>query len=215
MLSLRFRLYRSPAQVHFLNSLRWIAESAILLSIVTVFVTFFSRQFGSETSRLFVLAQLPVAFVCLGVSRVLGFTAMMLFESKWSPPRRIALLGDQQNAARLIQRMRATAFGSSIRGLILPKDVAIDSAPAPVPVLGTTTHLAELINREALDQIILLNGSVTGSELDACSQVFKRMEVAVSCAWISFRKRSGSMSKPNMECHWWKLCRSALHGHRS
>lgn len=182
LLSLRFRLYRSPAQVRFLNSLLWIAESAILLSIVTVFVTFFSRQFGSDISRLFVFAQLPVAFVCLGVSRAFGFSVMMLFESKWSPPRRIALLGDQQNAARLIQRMRATAFGNSIRGLILPKDVVLDGATGPVPVLGATTHLAELINREALDQIILLNGSVTGSELDACSQVFKRMGVAVSCS---------------------------------
>ncbi|HXE13954.1 MAG TPA: sugar transferase [Bryobacteraceae bacterium] len=182
VLSLRFRLYRSPAPIHILNSIIWILESAILLCVVTVFVTFFSRQFGSEISRLFVLAQLPAAFICLGISRAVGFSAMKLFEARWSPPRRIALLGDQQNAVRLIQRMRATAFGTSIRGLILPKDVPPESAKAPVPVLGTTTQLAELINQEALDQIVLLNGSVTGEELDACSQVFQRMGVAVSCS---------------------------------
>jgi exopolysaccharide biosynthesis polyprenyl glycosylphosphotransferase len=182
VISFRFRLYRSPAQVRFLNSLLWIAESAVLLSIVTVFVTFFSRSFGSDTSRLFVLIQLPVAFICLGLSRVFGFSAMLLFESKWSPARRIALLGDHENAGRLIERMNSTGFGRGIQGLILPKDLVEDGTLCPVPVLGTTTQLAELINREALDQIILLNGSVRGEELEACSQVFKRMGVAVSCS---------------------------------
>ncbi len=182
VISLRFRLYRSPAQVRFWNSVLWIAESAVLLSIVTVFVTFFSRKFGSDTSRIFVLIQLPVAFICLGLSRVFGFSAMLLFESKWSPARRIALLGDQENAVRLVERMNSTGFGKGIKGLILPKDLADGEIPSPVPVLGTTVQLAELINREALDQIIVLNGSVKGEELEACSQVFKRMGVAVSCA---------------------------------
>jgi exopolysaccharide biosynthesis polyprenyl glycosylphosphotransferase len=182
VLSLRFRLYRSPAQVRFWNSLLWITESAVLLSIVTVFVTFFSRKFGSDTSRIFVLIQLPVAFVGLGLSRVFGFSAMLLFESKWSPARRIALLGDQENAVRFVDRINSTGFGRGIKGLILPKDLVDGELLCRVPVLGSTVQLAELINREALDQIILLNGSVKGEELEACTQVFKRMGVAVSCA---------------------------------
>jgi exopolysaccharide biosynthesis polyprenyl glycosylphosphotransferase len=80
---------------------------------------------------------------------------------------------------RLMTRLRTP--GHVVRGVILPEHAPEVEAPG-VQVLGRTTQLAELINREQLDQIILLNGSVTGRELDSCSQVFKRMGVAVSCS---------------------------------
>jgi exopolysaccharide biosynthesis polyprenyl glycosylphosphotransferase len=48
--------------------------------------------------------------------------------------------------------------------------------------LGTTSQLAELINREQLNRVIVLNGSVPDQELDGCNAVLKRMGLPVSCA---------------------------------
>ena len=60
-----------------------------------------------------------------------------------------------------------------------------------MPILGSTAQLAEVINREHLNRIILLNGSISRGELDECNKVFKRMGVIVNCT-VDFRPGAGS-----------------------
>ncbi len=62
-----------------------------------------------------------------------------------------------------------------------------------MPVLGTTAQLAELINREHLNRIILLNGSISRGELDECNKVFKRMGVIVNCT-VDFAPEPGRVN---------------------
>jgi exopolysaccharide biosynthesis polyprenyl glycosylphosphotransferase len=69
-----------------------------------------------------------------------------------------------------------------IRGLILPENSKIEGSAHAVPVLGTTNCLAEVINRERLNSLILLEGSMSESELHVCNDVSRRMGIAVSCA---------------------------------
>ena len=65
-----------------------------------------------------------------------------------------------------------------------------------MPVLGTTAQLAELINREQLNRIILLNGSISRGELDECNKVFKRMGVIVNCT-VDFAPEPGRVNVVN------------------
>jgi exopolysaccharide biosynthesis polyprenyl glycosylphosphotransferase len=77
--------------------------------------------------------------------------------------------------------MRAANVSNVIKGLIVPQGHTTEGLSLPVPVLGTTAELAALINREQLNRVILLNGSITGEELADCNKVFRRMGVIVNC----------------------------------
>jgi exopolysaccharide biosynthesis polyprenyl glycosylphosphotransferase len=181
ILVIRLRLYRSAQPVRFWHSAIQVSECTVVVGIVTVLVTFFSRQLGGQISRSFVLILLPVSFALLSVSRALSLFLAMQSERYWPAPLRVALLGDPQTAVRVLNSVGPAQAHKFIRGLILPNGQAAAEFDA-IPVLGTTCQLAELINREHLDQVILLNGSVTGRELETCHQVLKRMGVTLGYA---------------------------------
>lgn len=181
VLVIRLRLYRSSQPVRFWHSAMQIAECTVAVGIVTVLVTFFTRHFGGEISRAFVLILMPVSFTMLSLSRGLALLIAAESERYWPVPVRVALLGDPRTAVRVLNSVGPAQASKFIRGLILPMDHAAAEFSA-VPVLGTTTQLAELINREQLDQVILLNGSVSGRELETCNLVLKRMGVTVGYA---------------------------------
>jgi exopolysaccharide biosynthesis polyprenyl glycosylphosphotransferase len=181
VLVVRLRLYRSSQPIRFWHSAIQVSECTVVVGIVTVLVTFFTRQLGGEISRAFVLILMPVSFVLLSLSRGLALTLAIESERYWPAPVRVALLGDAQTAVRVLNSVGPVQVNKFIRGLILPSGHPPIEFSA-VPVLGTTTQLAELINREQLDQVILLNGSVSGRELETCSVVLKRMGVTVGYA---------------------------------
>jgi exopolysaccharide biosynthesis polyprenyl glycosylphosphotransferase len=180
VVSVRFKLYRSPNEIRFWNCLIWTTESALLVMVLTVFITLFSRQFGEGVSRLFFSIMLLVTFVMLGLARFAGLALAVAAEKHRLPPR-VALIGDLRNADRLISRLRSQQVRLLIRGLIVPEGSVLGGLRQPVPVLGTTRQLAELINREQLDRVIVLNGSVPDEELEGCNVVLKRMGLPVSC----------------------------------
>lgn len=182
LVSIRFKLYRSPDEIRFWNCCRWTIESALLVMVLTVFITFFSRQLGESVSRLFFSIMLLLTFVMLGLARLIGLGLAAAAQKRWLPPARVALLGDMRNAGRLIGRLGSQPIRLMIRGLIVPEGCTFHGLPQPVPVLGTTRQLAELINREQLDRVIVLNGSVPDQELEGCNEVLKRMGLPVSCA---------------------------------
>jgi exopolysaccharide biosynthesis polyprenyl glycosylphosphotransferase len=91
-------------------------------------------------------------------------------------------VGDSQSASRLICRIKSDRVRTAIRGLIVPEGSTANAGTHPLPVLGTTRQIAELINTEQLDRIIVINGALLDGELERCNQVFHRMGVPVSCA---------------------------------
>jgi exopolysaccharide biosynthesis polyprenyl glycosylphosphotransferase len=181
VLSFQLRLYRIPDPVRFWTILVSAFENAMLLTTLTAVITFFSRQFGEFVSRMFIPVMFPVAFVVLALARYLGNFIAKRAEVWWDRPLRIALVGDWTKASQLIGRMPPTQ-GSIFRGLIVPEGRLSHSLACPMPVLGTTGQIAELINRERLDRVIFLNASLPDVELEHCTQISKRMGVPVSCA---------------------------------
>jgi exopolysaccharide biosynthesis polyprenyl glycosylphosphotransferase len=179
--SVRFKLYRCPDEIRLWNCVVWTTESALLVMVSTVFITFFSRQLGASVSRLFFSIMLLVTFLMLGSSRAFGLALTAAAQKRWLLPLRVALVGDLRNASRLIDRLGPEQVRFLIRGLIVPEGCAVTGLPRPVPVLGTTRQLAEVINREQLDRVIVLNGSVPDKELEGCNEILTRMGLPVSC----------------------------------
>jgi exopolysaccharide biosynthesis polyprenyl glycosylphosphotransferase len=176
---LRLRVYRMKNALKAWDNLVRIGEYALLLSSITAAVTFFSRRLGGDISRSFVLFLLPTSFLMFVVARYLALLVTHFADKHWPSPLRIALLGDSSAAMHVVNRMGATKMAGAIRGLILPEGHTLDVHSEFVPVLGTTSQLAELINREQLDRIIVLNGSAPRDELESCNRVIKRMGVTV------------------------------------
>jgi len=71
--------------------------------------------------------------------------------------------------------------GVMLAGMIVPggseeDDELVDTGS----VLGTTNRLAEVINRKRLDRIIVVNGCISGREVDECGVISKRMGVVLN-----------------------------------
>jgi exopolysaccharide biosynthesis polyprenyl glycosylphosphotransferase len=179
--AIRFRMYRTVEKTSFWSTQLSALESAVVLTTITAVVTFFSREFGELVSRMFVPIMLPVAFVVLSGSRYLAVAISEVARKRWGNPLRIALVGDWEKASQFIGNMQA-AQARSFRGLIVPEVDLAQAEGCTMRVLGTTRQIAELINKERLDRVIILNASLPSIELEHCSRVFKRMNMQVSCA---------------------------------
>ena len=197
----RLNFYRVEGRIRLWSSVMNAAEGALLASCNIVIVTFFSRQVGGEVSRSFFMIFAPLVFLSLGLARCVSVLAAMVAERHWPSPIRAALLGDGSHAGRLVALMNSANVSNVIKGLIVPEGHTTDGHTTdglslPIPVLGTTAQLAELINREHLNRIILLNGSISRGELDECNKVFKRMGVIVNCT-VDFAPEPGRVNVVN------------------
>jgi exopolysaccharide biosynthesis polyprenyl glycosylphosphotransferase len=195
----RLKFYRVEGRIRLWSSVVNAAEGALLASCNIVIVTFFSRQLGAGVSRSFFMIFAPLAFLSLGLARCVSVLAAMVAERHWPSPIRAALLGDGSHAGRLVALMNSANVANvanSIKGLIVPEGHTTEGLSLPMPVLGTTAQLAELINREQLNRIILLNGSISRGELDECNKVFKRMGVIVNCT-VDFAPEPGRVNVIN------------------
>src|SRR3984885_887066 len=195
-LAWRLHFYRVEGPIRLWTSLVNTAEGALLASCNMVIVTYFSRELGTEVSRSFFMIFAPLVFVTLGLARCVSVLAAMVAERHWPSPVRAALLGDGSHAGRLVDLMNSANVANVIKGLIIPEGHTTTGLSLPLPVLGTTAQLAELINREHLNRIILLNGSISRGELDECNKVFKRMGVIVNCT-VDFAPEPGRVNVIN------------------
>jgi exopolysaccharide biosynthesis polyprenyl glycosylphosphotransferase len=195
-LAWRLHFYRLQGPVRLWTSVANTAEGALLASCNMVIVTYFSRELGTGVSRSFFMIFAPLVFVSLGLARCVSVLAAMLAERHWPSPIRAALLGDSSHAGRLISMMNSANVANVIKGLILPEGHTTEGLSLPLPILGTTGQLGEVINRERLNRVILLNGSISRGELDACNKVFKRMAVIVNCT-VDFTPELGRVNVVN------------------
>jgi exopolysaccharide biosynthesis polyprenyl glycosylphosphotransferase len=192
----RLKFYRVEGRIRIWNSIVNAAEGALLASCSIVIVTFFSRQLGTGVSRAFFMIFAPLVFVTLLAARCISVVAAMVAERHWPSPIRAALLGDGSHAGRLVTLMNSANVANVIKGLIVPEGHTTDGLSLPMPILGTTAQLAEVINREHLNRIILLNGSISRGELEECNKVFKRMGVIVNCT-VDFSPEPGRVNVIN------------------
>ena len=192
----RLGLHRVEGRIRLWNSVLNAAEGALLASCMIVIVTFFSRQLGTAVSRSFFMIFAPLSLITLLAARCVSVVATMLAERHWPSPIRAALLGDGFHAERLVALMSSANVSKVIKGLIVPEGHTAEGLSVHMPILGSTGQLAEVINREHLNRIILLNGSISRGELDECNKIFKRMGVIVNCT-VDFAPEPGRVNVIN------------------
>jgi lipopolysaccharide/colanic/teichoic acid biosynthesis glycosyltransferase len=178
--SFRFQLYAIPEHIRTWTILRWAGTNTIAVCAAAVVGTFCSRQVGQGASRMFVACIAPATFVIFVATRGVALAVISIAQRRWPPPR-IALIGDLTAAKRFVNRTQPQ-IRSAIRGLVVPEGTVVDTPGQPLPVLGATGQIAELFNRERIDRVIMLQGSVPDSELELCNRVAWRMGLPVSWA---------------------------------
>jgi exopolysaccharide biosynthesis polyprenyl glycosylphosphotransferase len=175
------KMYRLPKDLSLVPGLLRVAESGALVSALAIILTFFSRHFGADLSRSFILLFGPVSFACLAVAFLLARGVAVAIERRWPSRGHIAVLGSGRAAREVVEAVCHSSDRGALRGFILPANMALASGGSlPFPVLGTTRNLAEVINRESLDRIIVACDTLTEPEVKFCEQVTRRMGVTVS-----------------------------------
>jgi exopolysaccharide biosynthesis polyprenyl glycosylphosphotransferase len=169
--------YRRKKMWSAAHALRQAIESDALACALALFATAFIGSGTPDVSRSFLLLFGPISLVLLALS---FYSAMMItctVQHKVSGPRRVAVLGNDSEVNRFVRELQTAAPGSvTITGVILPEAAG---ASTSVPVLGTVRQLAEVINREQLDQLICMS-SVSSRDFEICGTISHRMGVTFS-----------------------------------
>ncbi|MBV9268134.1 MAG: sugar transferase [Acidobacteriaceae bacterium] len=177
--SIRLRLYCIPNEIRPETIFKWTAENTLAVCTATVLATFFSRQLGAGVSRMFVICLAPVAFATFALTRCAALGTVALLQRRWQPPR-IALVGDFHQA-NLLANTLDSRVAKTIRGIVVSETtLAPVGIGQPLPVLGTTRRLGEVVNREQIDCAIIMSRSLPDSEVEHCKRVLWRMGLPVS-----------------------------------
>ena len=167
-----------------LYSMRF-SRTIILVSTVTIVAAFFSRSFGAPVSRSFVLLYAATSYCMLLVTGSLNQYIWRLLLKQWPPlVEKVAVLGRPEDAQTLSATFHLHT-AARLAGLIVPGDVAPAECCAgqSLPVLGTTWQVAEVVNREKLNRVIILSNTLLSEEeYERCTCVLHRMGVVMSRA---------------------------------
>jgi exopolysaccharide biosynthesis polyprenyl glycosylphosphotransferase len=159
-----------------------LVQTVLLSGCLLIVAMFFFRIFRMELSRLFVLLTIPVSLLCVVVAGSLTALVTQWLDSHWPSPERVAVLGQSDEAWSVVDRIEHSGRRVSVAGLILPHNAAPPQNGRRLPVIGTTSALASVINHTRLDRIIILDGCATDREVDECGAISKRMGVVFSRA---------------------------------
>lgn len=176
-------LYRRKKAWSAAHAIRQAVESDVIACALAIFVTFFSRGVTNDISRSFVFLFGPLSLFLLAVS---FYAAMMITcsaQKRWIEPKRVAVLGDGDEVTSFVRDIESAATGSlRVTGVIVPEMAAVgagSSSRSALPVLGTVHQLAEVINRERLDQLICMS-SLSSRDFELCGAISNRMGVTFS-----------------------------------
>ena len=171
-------IYRSAYPPDRWSRLVGAAHAAIAVTCAIVIASFLSAE-AVRRSRSIVLTITPLSFVLFSLSRLASRSLAHHLLDVSNSRRGVAVLGCSDDAIAILEYLQTS--NPDVRGLIVPKGYEMSAAASGAPILGTTTELAEVINREKLDRIVMLNGSLSDHEMERCNQISSRMGVTVSC----------------------------------
>ena len=175
--------YGSRAVPGLICGWREVAESALVAAAVTVIVTFFSRQFGANLSRSFVLLFTPLSFLAFPAARYAALAAATVCEKRWPLFERVAVVGHGSAARGVADQLRrgATTAGA-VCGVVLPGGAAPSGLGNSLPVLDRTAELGALINEYGLERLVIVDAHLGVEETEDCARISKRMGVIASRA---------------------------------
>lgn len=161
-----------------------LVDASIVFTTIAVAVAFFSQGTGAAISRSFVIVFAVVAYLVLLMARGLEQLVWNLVASRLPPLERIAILGGESQARAMAGQLgRRTATHVKLVGVILASRDVAGEASSPVPVLGGIGQLGEVINRERLNRIVVLNGTLDDLAIEGCSRIAQRMGIVLTLAF--------------------------------
>jgi len=170
-------LYRRKKMWSAAHAIRQAIESDVVACGLALFATSFFGGTPNEISRSFLLLFGPLSLILLALS---FYTAMVItckVQKRWTGPRRVAVLGGDSDISSFMREIESAAPGAlTVTGVILPESA---DGTSSLPVLGTVRQLAEVINRERLDQLICMAG-VSSRDFELCGAISHRMGVTFS-----------------------------------
>jgi exopolysaccharide biosynthesis polyprenyl glycosylphosphotransferase len=187
-LSLVAGVYRMQESMRFRSRALRTVKSAMLAGLITLAAVFSSRQLGSELSRSFGMIFVPVSLVSFFVFALLEHYALRLVDGNLAGRRRVAIIGGGEAAASMIEAIRTRAgLSVELAGVIAYNGHYSHRLENQVRLLGSTEQLAELINREQLERLIVASREMTEAELEECGRISTRMGVPMSRVQTGFR----------------------------
>lgn len=175
------RIYRKAPTQPVRSNIADLVESVVTMNALAIILIYCSRDFGVGASRSFVpifaLASLPLLIVSVYAADVV----ISVVEKRWPLARRVAVMGKLPDACEMVDFIkRTTTSDVTIAGIIVPEG----SGPLTTsrhPVLGTSSELAEVINRDQIKRIIMAGNCVNEDEFKHYVGITSRMAVTVSC----------------------------------
>ena len=188
LLSLFAGIYGNRQSMRF-RSVAWrTAKSALLATLIGVAAVYSSRQLGAELSRSFVILFAPASLAVFVAFALLEHYALRLVDGNLSGRRRVAIIGGGEPAAAMIEAIRDRAgLSVELAGVISYNGIYSHRLENQVRLLGSTEQLAELINREQLERLIVASRDMTEAELEECGRISTRMGVPMSWVQTGFR----------------------------
>lgn len=178
LVSLWLGTYRKRPVLSAVQAFGQAIESDIIACALAVIVTFFSLG-ASDIARSFILLFGPISLPLLAFSFYLSVFITMTVERHCTEPRRVAIVGEGEDARSVVETIQKSPMQSlTFAGLIVPEVPLAAAETSALPVLGTMNQLAELINRERIDQLICV--SQRPEQFALCSTVSHRMGVTIS-----------------------------------
>jgi exopolysaccharide biosynthesis polyprenyl glycosylphosphotransferase len=182
-IALLLRLYGKDSGVKVWRSLGSAIEGVLVLSSLVVLQTVVFRDLGAAQSRSFVLAFVPLSALHMALGRYAAWVLAGLIDRRWGTGERIAMIGRIEETVKAYRTMRSGEGTLQLQfaGVILPEgEEGRDTGTHSMRILGFTNRLAELINCERLDRIIVMPERIPEHELAACAQTSRRMGVTMS-----------------------------------
>jgi exopolysaccharide biosynthesis polyprenyl glycosylphosphotransferase len=174
---------RPPSALPIPESLQ-LVDSTIVVTTIAIAVTFFSQGIGASLSRSFILVFAIAAYLVLLIARGLEQFVWTLLAPLLPPFERIAILGDASQARLMAGQLdRRKPAHVRLVGVILASRGVHEQTASSSPVLGALSQLGEVINRERLDRIVVLNGTLDDLEIEGCSRIAQRMGVVLTVAF--------------------------------
>ncbi len=195
-------VYSAPLRTQVLTNIRRVAETTVMVLLVTTSMMYFANDISRDTSRVFMLIFSPMSFLLLTASRFSARALAIRLGRDLPAGDYIAVLGDRSSADALVERLRRQPEHMFVRGIILPAGHPVEPAGG-VPVLGTTANLAALINRERVGQIVLVNNQVPLRDVETCAEISARMGVTMS--WSLYSGDSAEEGVPLVDVDWRSL----------
>ena len=175
LLAWRLGHYSAPVSRSCRHNLLSVLEQSLLAALVVALITVLHRSAGVPVSRSFIFLFLPTTFTTLALARCGTLLWCIKRGSRSISSERTALLGDCQMATQLLDRMSPVGGANVFKGLVVPEGQTAFDAPGTLRVLGTTTQLAEVINREEISEVLMLKSSLPLVEAERCERICQRM----------------------------------------